>query len=301
MKDIFKIAFSLTIICVAAAMILGVVFAYTDHARKVNEEKLKKEIIQGLLGYGGSTKTPENLQVFPIYRYVIARGETTTLGYVVPTKDQGHALVEVDVDGQPVKVIPIKATEIQLAEQGSRDAAVSEALGKDAKSVYAESFYIANLGNERLGYVVPGVTQGFKTFIDLMISMDPKFTITGVEITRSEEDPGLGDEIKRDFFKQQFVGKNTEALKGLKVIKEPMPAEYYTALEPAKAKKAGWNSDKIGEIKHRHLEDEIYALTGATISSKALTTGVKETARKFVYRLDILNEALKKQNVQAAF
>ncbi len=42
MKEIIKITLSLTGICIAAALILGAVFAKTEHARKENEEKLKK-------------------------------------------------------------------------------------------------------------------------------------------------------------------------------------------------------------------------------------------------------------------
>ena len=49
--------------------------------------------------------------------------------------------------------------------------------------------------------------------------------------------------------------------------------------------------EQIREIKQKHLKDDIYALTGATISSRAVTNGVKDTVRKFVYRLDILNDA----------
>ena len=52
MKEIVKIVLSLTAVCVAAALILGAVFAKTDHIRKENEEKLREETIQSLLGYG---------------------------------------------------------------------------------------------------------------------------------------------------------------------------------------------------------------------------------------------------------
>ena len=52
MKEIVKIVLSLTTVCVAAALILGAVFAKTEHVRKENEEKLREETIQSLLGYG---------------------------------------------------------------------------------------------------------------------------------------------------------------------------------------------------------------------------------------------------------
>lgn len=300
MKDIIKITLNLTAICVAAALILGAVFAKTEHARKENEEKLNKEVIQGLLGFGGGKKAPENLKVFSIYRYVINDPKGTTLGYVVPVKTKGFVLVQVDLEGKPVTVSPVEGDEVKLADAGARDAAV-KASAKVPKATYAETFYIADLGDKRLGYVVPGVTQGFKTFVNLMVALTPDFTVTGVEITKSEEDPGLGDEIKKDFFRNQFVGKTAEVLKALKVVKEPLPQDYLPVLEPAKAKKAGITEEQAAKIKEKHVKDDIYALTGATISSRAVTNGVKDTVRKFVYRLDILTDAMKKKEVQAAF
>jgi Na+-translocating ferredoxin:NAD+ oxidoreductase subunit G len=300
MKDIFKIAFSLTIICVAAAVILGVVFAVTDHARKLTEEKNEHELVQGLLGYSHEKKAPEDLNIYQVYRYVITDKGKKTLGYVLPVKGKKFVLAQVDLEGNPVSVAPIEGDAVAMAEKASRDAAVA-AVVKGPAAVFADKFFVADKGSERLGYVVPGATQGFKTVIDLMISLDPKFTVTGVEIQKSEEDPGLGDEIKKAFFRNQFVGKTLEQLKELQVIKEPMPGAYKTALDPEKAKKADMNGEQISKIKAEHVKDNIYALTGATISSRALTNGVKDTARKFVYRWDILKNAMEKQNVQAAF
>lgn len=301
MKDIIKITMSLTGICVAAALILGAVFAKTEHVRKHNEEKIKEETVQGLLGFGAHKKAPEDLKVFSVHRYVINEPKGTFLGYVVPLKDKSYSLVMVDLAGKPVKNIPVKADAAKIADEGTRNAVVKEALPKDAKATYADAVYVADLGGKRLGYVVPGVTQGFKTFVNFMVSLNPDYTVTGVEVTKSEEDPGLGDGIKKDYFRNQFVGKTLEILKNLKVVKEPLPADYVPALEPLKAKKDGTTPEQVGQIKEKHLKDDIYALTGATISSRALTNGVKDTVKKFVYRFDILTDVLKQENVQAAF
>ncbi len=302
MKEIVKIVLSLTAVCVAAALILGAVFAKTDRLRKVNEEKLREETIQSLLGYGPGVKKPADLKIFDVHRYVITDEKgATVLGYLLPLKEKGFALAEIDLSGKPGNMIPVNAQPAQLAERSSRDAAIKAALPKGSKATYAETVSIADLGDKRLGYVISGVTQGFKTFIKLMVSLNPEFTVTGVAITESEEDPGLGAEIQQKYFKNQFVGKTVEILKNLKVIKEPLPIDYLDVLEPAKAKKLGLTQDQIREMKQKHAKDDIYALTGATISSRALTNGVKDTVRKFVYRLDILSDALKQENLQVAF
>ncbi len=302
MKEILKIVLSLTAVCVAAALILGAVFAKTEHIRKENEEKLREETIQSLLGYGTGVKKPGDLNIFDVHRYVITDEKgTTVLGYLLPLKEKGFALVEIDLSGKPGKIMPVTADAAQLAERSSRDQVINGVLPKGSKATYAETLSIANLGDKRLGYVVPGVTQGFKTFIKLMVSLNPDFTVTGIAITESEEDPGLGAEIQQDYFRNQFVGKTVEILKGLKVVKEPLPTDYLDVLEPAKVKKEHFTPDQIRAVKEKHFKDDIYALTGATISSRAVTNGVKDTVRKFVYRLDILTDALKQENIRVAF
>jgi Na+-translocating ferredoxin:NAD+ oxidoreductase subunit G len=302
MKDTIKITASLTGVCVAAALILGAVFAKTDHARKENEEKMKEETIQSLLHFGEDAKGTAELKIYGVHRYVVRDDKgSASLAYVVPVKDKGYVLVGVELSGKAGKVIPVQGDAVVMAEEATRNRAVEGALPKGSKATYADTVYVANIGDKRQGYVVPGVTQGFKTFVKFMVSMDSALTLMGVAITESEEDPSLGDEIKKDYFKNQFVGKTLDILKELKVIKEPLPGDYIPALEPAKAKKAGLSPDQIREIKAKHAKDDIYALTGATISSNAVTNGVKNTVKKFVYRLGILNEAIKQENVQVAF
>jgi Na+-translocating ferredoxin:NAD+ oxidoreductase subunit G len=302
MKEILKITASLTAVCVAASLILGAVYTQTEHARKEIEKAEREEIIKSLLGFGHGHQPPADLAVYSVYRYVITDPSGKTfLGYVMQVKGEKFALVQIDLQGKPVKVFPIDATAAVLGEAGSRDPAVNKALPQGAKAVYAETFYIADKGGSRFGYVLPGVTQGFKTFVKLMVSLDPAFTVTGVAVTESEEDPGLGAEINQSYFKNQFIGKTLEMLTTLKVVKEPLPVDYLDALVPAKAKAAGLTPEQVKEIKQKHLKDDIYALTGATISSNALTRGVKDTVRKFVYRFEILKKAVDQEKVQAAF
>ncbi len=300
MKDIIKITLSLTGVCIGAAVILGLVFTQTEAARKHIEEKQKEETIQGLLGFGPGKEKSSDLKIHPVHRYILTGTEAgTQLGYVVPTKEGKFAMVCVDLSGKPMKVIPIEANPTEMAEAGSRDAAVSKAMPKAVHAQYAESFYVADSGGKRLGYVLPGITQGFKTFVKMMVSIDPKFTVTGVAITESEEDPGLGAEIQQDYFRNQFIGKTVDMLKSLVVVKKPLPADYLNVLEPAKAAKLP--AEQVKEIKKEHVKDNIYALTGATISSRAVTRGVKDTVKKFTYRFDILKKAVEQEKVQVAF
>jgi H+/Na+-translocating ferredoxin:NAD+ oxidoreductase subunit G len=302
MKDIIKITVSLTGVCIAAAIILGAVYANTEHMRKVIEIKETEETIHSLLGFGHGHEIPKDLHVYPVYRYVIQDPKLgTLLGYVLPEKGNKLVMAKIDLTGKPVSVNPLKGKPSELVDAANRAKAVEEALQPGSTAILAETFYIADKGDKRLGYVLPGITQGFKTFIKLMVSMDPKFTVTGIAITESEEDPGLGAEIEQSFFRNQFIGKTVQRLKQLKVVKKPLPQDYLDVLVPARAKRLKLSPEKIEEIKKKHVNDDIYALTGATISSDAVTKGVKDTVRKFVYRYDILNKAIEEKDIKVAF
>jgi electron transport complex protein RnfG len=302
MKDILKITASLTGVCIAAAIILGVVYANTEKLRKEIEKKEKKETVERLLGFGHGKEKPESLEVFPVHRYVVESKEKgTILAYVVPVNEDDVKIIEIDLEGKPLETHSLKGDPGKLSDPANRDKLIQASLPEGQKANYAETFFVADQGDDRLGYVLPGITQGFKTFVKLMVSLDPDFTVTGIAITESEEDPGLGAEIEQEYFRNQFKGKTLDMLKGLEVIKKPLPDEYLNVLEPERAESLGWDEQKMEEIRKKHVKDDIYALTGATISSRAVTKGVKDTVRKFVYRYDILKKAIQEKDVNVAF
>lgn len=108
--------------------------------------------------------------------------------------------------------------------------------GKEGK------IYRATAAGKTIGYVVLASSKGYSSFINMLVAVDPQYTVKGIDILRHSETPGLGDQIEKDWFKRQFKGK-TEG--HLNVVK--------------------------GET-----SDDIQAISGATISSRGVTRGVKE-------------------------
>ncbi|UCE71974.1 MAG: FMN-binding protein [Nitrospiraceae bacterium] len=98
------------------------------------------------------------------------------------------------------------------------------------------------LSPEDIGYIVEGYGKGYSSYIHIIASVDKNFTVQKISVLAHGETPGLGDEIEKDYFLNQFEGKSAD---NLIVIK--------------------------GET-----ADRIEAITGATISSRAVTEdGVK--------------------------
>ena len=80
---------------------------------------------------------------------------------------------------------------------------------------------------------------GYSSIINALVGVDLNNKITGIGIISQQETPGLGSNIEKESFLSQFIGKGIEDL----------------------------NIKKDG--------GKIDAVTGATISSRAITSGVR--------------------------
>jgi electron transport complex protein RnfG len=129
----------------------------------------------------------------------------------------------------------------------------------------------------------------------VMLAVNPDFSLVGLEILEHEEDPGLGAEIEQDYFKNQFKGKPFEALKTIDVVKAPIPADYLKALN------GKVSEEDILKFREQYKDQDIYAITGATISTKAVSNGVKGIVKKFAYRVNVLDKVLKEQQLTVSF
>lgn len=103
-------------------------------------------------------------------------------------------------------------------------------------------YYEAKSGDETTGYVVETFGKGYSSYIHVFVATGKDLVIKKIKILGHAETPGLGDEIEKDYFLKQFEAKDLDHLELLKI----------------------------------ETEDMIQAITGATISSRAVTKGVKD-------------------------
>jgi len=103
------------------------------------------------------------------------------------------------------------------------------------------------------GFAFEAKVMGFQDEITAMIGVDEDFNkIAGIVILNCRETPGLGDKITKDKFLSQFRGKGTP----VSVVKKPPSRPL-----------------------------EIEAVTGATISSKAVCKMVNEKIRQMKLKI----------------
>lgn len=298
MKDILTIIFRLTVACLLAGLVMGTAFIATNKAKKHNIHVNEQKVMLSLLGFSAQNPAPDSVAMHEMYRYLVGEGEELTMGYLLPLQDGTFSFVTIDLAGTFVAQTPVALVAEKATEEGERTQAVGAAIGADKLLRYADQTIVVTDNGKRMAYLLPGRFPGFKTFIGAMLALDQDFTIRGLEIMEHEEDPGLGAEIDQEYFKNQFKGKPLETVKKLEVVKTPLPEEYLKALE---AGKSGLGAEEVARIQEQYQDDDIYALTGATISSSAVTSGVKAMVKKFAYRLAILDRVLAEQHIATPF
>lgn len=70
-------------------------------------------------------------------------------------------------------------------------------------------FYITKKGSANTGVVFAVSAVGYGGAIELMVGVNPEGTITGIQILKHSETPGLGAKINEETFLKQFTSKNT--------------------------------------------------------------------------------------------
>lgn len=103
-----------------------------------------------------------------------------------------------------------------------------------------EEWFAAEKDGKIIAYLIKSESQGYGGPIRLLVAVAPDAKVIDFSILSANETPGLGSNAGEEAFRKQFWGKGLE---GLAVVKEP-------------------------------TADKIQAMTGATISSRAVTNGV---------------------------
>ena len=152
------------------------------------------------------------------------------------------ALILASVNNITAPMIAANETEKQMTAMTTvlPDAEKFDELTDVVKIDGVFGIYAGKNGDETVGYAVLVESMGYGGAISMVVGVDLDGKITGIDITNQSETPGLGANCAKDEFKNQFVGKTSE----------------------------------ITVAKNNAKENQIDAITSATITSKAVTKGV---------------------------
>lgn len=133
-------------------------------------------------------------------------------------------------------------TEIETRKTVLADASYFDDENKTVTLDGTEYTYCVGLDAEKnvVGYIFTTSTKGYGGEVKVMTGISADGKVTGVEALSLSETAGLGMNAQKETFRDQYIGK----------------------------------SGKIGVAKNSPKENEIQALTGATITSSAFTDAV---------------------------
>ena len=161
------------------------------------------------------------------------------------------------------KILEQKAHEgKQALKEVCPKAGYFEPIVENGKVIYFKAYESADK-DKLLGYAFRTEAQGYSSVIEAMAGMDKQGRITGVKILAQNETPGLGAKISEVLVKRTLW----EAIKEL-FSREKKSAELTD--EP-------WF---CAQFKGKKINDDIQAITGATISSQGLIDSVRERAKE---------------------
>jgi len=106
-------------------------------------------------------------------------------------------------------------------------------------------YYDGIKGGKTVGYIASTYGKGYSSYISILVAVDPSLKVKQISILDHGETPGLGDEIEQEYFRKRFEGKSLDQLVVVKT----------------------------------EGTDKIQAISGATISSRGVTNGVREAVK----------------------
>ena len=281
LREMASIALGLTLVCLVASIILGVAYFLTEPAKVRNIAAREQAAIQSLLGLSADASIGE------VRRYLSWKGKSLNVLYLTPAR-----LVRVDESGRELETFPVPESVAKAESPDTKDdwvKATAEVVeGDDFR--YVGRFFVGRQGGKTLGYVVEGVTPGYKTWIRFFLAIDDGFGVQGLDIVEHEEDPGLGAEIAEPYFKNQFAGRSYTQIQGMDVTKDPLPDEWRAAVETLADE--GFETWVQAQRTSIDVHPNVYAITGATISSRAVINGVKRALANFRTRMEIVEKYL---------
>jgi electron transport complex protein RnfG len=253
--ETFRITLSMAVACALGAGVLGALYMVTDRYQRAAAITQERRAIAELLGLDRTTQLTEIREFLaPDRREVVYR-----VGESDATRDLVFTL------------------------EGTLTADSARVAGEKLQPL--ERMFVARRAGRLVGFVVESTTRGYKNRIRFMVGIAPDFTIAGVRVLEHEEDPGLGAEVATPEFQGQFIGRSAA---GLDVTRDPMPEDWRVALaELRRMPPTTWRERHIDLLGRERLRP-VYAVTGATISSRALTEGVREALDHFRRRWTLI-------------
>jgi Na+-translocating ferredoxin:NAD+ oxidoreductase subunit G len=135
----------------------------------------------------------------------------------------------------PGRMLPASRAQIALLRPVFPEAETYSVIGNAAFAGHSADILKASDGNTTIGYAIHGYAAGYHGLVHTLVTTDPSFNVKSVQVLDHTETEGYSDRFEARSFLRQFLGKSSD---------------------------------------HLRLGSGIDAVSGATISCRAVTNGV---------------------------
>jgi len=194
---------------------------------------------------------------FPIVLFVVAVISAASLaGLWAVTKSSRDAMAKKEIEAALGIVFP-GADSFEVVE--------AKVDGKPFE------YRLAKRGGETVGYVAQGAASGYSSTLEVMVGVDRSYTIKGIKVLSQKETPGLGDKVNEILSKKTWGTVITGTSPDEKDLRPWFQVQFDGKATPVKVNKDGGT---------------IEAITGATISSRAVCNAVNQAVENLKKAVD---------------
>lgn len=177
------------------------------------------------------------------------------------------------------------ALQQKLSQQTALEAVLPKGvqiIEKSGQAPLPSQYWVAVRDQDTVAYAIKGSNRGYSSSIQYIVGVRPDGEIVGVNILSQSETPGLGTRVTEEVSEKYFWN----GLWGPKDAIDPWFTQQFVGLNATEdielAETAEWHTLSEQQREELKSQNEITAITGATISTQAVSEGVEKTVSKYL-------------------
>ncbi len=152
-----------------------------------------------------------------------------------------------------------------------------------------DTYWVLKTGDMVTGFVFLDSAKGYSSWIKLLVAVDPEGSILGISVLSQQETPGLGTRIEERLSDKTFWNGFTTIFSQNESSVSPWFTNQFEELsvkDDIMIKKGSeWHALSSEKKETFRKENAVSAITGATISTKAVTNAVSKHIPEYLEEL----------------
>ncbi|MFW5960371.1 MAG: FMN-binding protein [Chitinivibrionales bacterium] len=160
---------------------------------------------------------------------------------------------------------------------------------KEGEDKLPDTYWVLKTGDMVTGFVFLDSAKGYSSWIKLLVAVDPEGSIIGVSLLSQQETPGLGTRVEERLSEKTFWNGFTSLFSQSESSVSPWFMNQFEDLSVKNdimiKKGSEWHTLSPEEKDAFRNENAVSAITGATISTKAVTDAISKHIPEYLAEL----------------